>query len=203
MLATLLKEADSLTIPQVSRPMSDIDHEDSHETHVDSRELPEDHADYENSLEVQFDGQLFRSKEGRHEKPEENRFKRNSFHRPRPGATQRQQQPIRHMFEDDDDSLEDLNEKLMKQQRRRPATSQQDRKKPVQSHQWMDTSDEQPSWEVKDESLKNLFGVYWESIKDKKSNRPSKASMEDSMEDMRKQQHKAQHPAPIRNRHTF
>ncbi|EFX85467.1 hypothetical protein DAPPUDRAFT_238016 [Daphnia pulex] len=166
MLATLLKEADSLTIPQVS--MSDIDHEDSHEPRVDSREL-----------------------------------KRNSFHRPRPGATQRQQQPIRHMFEDDDDSLEDLNEKLMKQQRRRPATSQQDRKKPVQSHQWMDTSDEQPSWEVKDESLKNLFGVYWESIKDKKSNRPSKASMEDSMEDMRKQQHKAQHPAPIRNRHTF
>lgn len=191
MLATLLKEANSLTIPQIS--MSDIDQEDSHEHHVDCRDLPEDHTDSEDSLEVKFDDLLFRSTES-HEKTEENQSKRNSFHRSRPGTTQRQQQPIRHLFEDDDDSLEDLNEKLMKQQRR--PTSQHDRRKTVQSHQWMDTSDEQPSWEVKDESLKNLFGVYWESIKDKKRNRPS-------MEDMRKQQHKAQHLTRIHNRHTF
>ena len=190
MLATFLNEADSLAVPQVS--MSHSDHGDSHES--DCRDLTEDHIDYEDSLEVQVDDLLFRSTEG-HEKPEENRSKRNNLHRPSPGTTQRQHYPIRHVVQDDDDSLEDLNEK-----QQRPTISQHDHKTTVQNHQLMDRSDEQPSWEVKDESLKKLFGVYWESIKDKKRYQPS---IEDSMEDMGQQQHKAQPLARIPSRHTF
>jgi hypothetical protein len=64
----------------------------------------------------------------------------------------------------------------------------------------MDTSDEEPSWEVKDDSLKKLFGVYWESIRDKKRNRPS---IDDSMEDLRQRQHKVQQLTRIGNKRPF
>jgi hypothetical protein len=195
MLAALVKETDSLAIHQAS--MSNIDHEDVpfHESCVDCQQ--EDNIDYEDSLEVIGDDVLFRSMEA-DEKSEENRTKRNNFNRQRPAMAQRGHFS-RPMARDDDDSLEDMNEKLFKQQRM--PTSQHDRKKIVQhSRKMMDTSDEEePSWEVKDESLKKL-GVYWDSIKDMKRNRPS---IDDSVEDMRIRQHKVQQLARIGNRHAF
>lgn len=194
MLAALLNGADSSTIYRGS--MSDIDHKDYHpDCH---HELPEDNIDYEDSLEVIGDDVLFRSAEA-DEKSEDNRTKRNNFHGRRPAAVAHRGHISRPM-DDDDDSLEDLNKKLFKQQRMPTSQQQHNRKRILQSHHLMDTSDEEPSWEVKDDSLKK-FGVFWDSIKDKKRNRPS--IDDDSMEDMRKQQHKAQHLAHIGNRHAF
>ena len=190
MLSTLLRETDSLTIQRV------IDKDDDH--HPDSREL-EDNIDFEDSLKVK--DVLFRNAEA-DEKWQENRPKRNNFQRPSPAAMVPQRVHFSRPMVDDDDSLEDLNEKLSKQQQQqRMPITQHDRKKIVQSHhQLMDTSDEEPSWEVKDDSLKKLFGVYWESIRDKKRNRPS---IDDSMEDLRQRQHKVQQLTRIGNKRPF
>ena len=188
MLSTLLRETDSLTIQRV------IDKDDDH--HPDSREL-EDNIDFEDSLKVK--DVLFRNVEA-DDKWQENRPNRDNIHRPSPAAMAPQRAHFSRPMSDDD-SLEDLNEKLSKQQQQqRMPITQHDRKKIVQSHQLMDTSDEEPSWEVKDDSLKKLFGVYWESIRDKKRNRPS---IDDSMEDLRQRQHKVQQLTRIGNKRPF
>ncbi|KAK4004663.1 hypothetical protein OUZ56_006392 [Daphnia magna] len=174
--ATLLGETNSFTLERVSVG-DDHDHHDSCETHVDSSYRTVDDMDLEDSLEVE-DAQVNRQIQGT---SEENRLvKRNSFHVPgqRRISFNRHAQ---HKFE----SVEDDDERLF-QHHRTPTASRQS------NHQLWDDSDEQQSWEVNDHSLKHLFGIRWDSAKNKKSTHRS--SVEDSMEDLLRQQHERNLP---------
>ncbi|XP_057372040.1 uncharacterized protein LOC130692958 [Daphnia carinata] len=179
--ATLLEETNSFTLERVNGG-DDHDHNDSCETSVDFGYRTVDDMDYEDVLEVEdteVNGQI-------QDTSEENRLvKRNSFHAP----GQRRisfNRHIQHKLE----SVEDYDE-MPFQHPRTPTASHQG------NHQLWDVSDEQQSWEVKDPSLRNLFGIRWDSAKNKKTTHRS--SVEDSMEDLLRQQHE-RHSASRRSK---
>ncbi|KAI9561405.1 hypothetical protein GHT06_012362 [Daphnia sinensis] len=173
-LATFLGETDSFTLERVSVGDSH-DHKDSCETRrVDSNDRTVDDMHYEDSLEeedAEINGQI-------QDTSEENRVvKRNSFHA-RPGQRRISfNRHAQHQFE----SVEDDDDMLF-QHSRTPTASRQS------NHQLWDVSDEQQSWEVKDQQLKNLFGIRWDSAKNPKKS-IHRSSVDDSMEDLPRQQH--------------
>lgn len=180
--AILLEDTASFSVGRVS--LGD-DHDYVHRESTEILAVYDDRTvgdlDYEDSL---VEGVKVR--EQVYDTSEENRsVKRNSFQ----ASGQRGSllfNHAQHRFE----SMEDDDEMLFQHERRPTANSES-------NHQLWNISDEQQSWETTDVSLKQLFGIRWDSAKNKKFTRLS--SVDDSIEDLLHEQHQTQ-PEHVRSK---